>query len=825
MSGNELEKHVANLAHLHSYRSEVLKKSKLPQPAKGIARRAASHFVNWHQLHNYRKELEEQYAEFATDPRYQVDSDEFDPQAYTEVVSALQSALLLKPPQIAIAWKNLTVKVPVVYGRTGIETVGSKTQEAVLALPRVAIDIGKWIWTDVFRQGLNKDAHLEPIVDDATGVLLPGETLLVLGPPGSGTSTFLNVLAQRSLKDYAAITGTVEYNGCDLHTAEKRTVRPLQHIVQFVEEADTHIASLTVRDTFRFAAECLIPDFFPFAEKVRQDRVELLIKNLGLEHCADTVVGNELLRGVSGGEKKRVTIGEMAVRLSSQIWLLDQWTRGLDAATAMDLQYRVAAVAKQRNITVISVMQQPSQEIYDAYDKVLLMEAGKVLYFGPTNEAERYFFKLGYRRPRKRLIPEFLATLGDPFESKLCIRPGYEDRVPRTPAEFAERYRNSSIARRYREMVESHSYLTDEQREAFNQERYVEISKLYVRNSLQPRLRQMFICLNREIRMIITAPFSFIVRFARYIILGIVVGALFFGINHDQLSVRVRGGLLFLVLLTVGVAGFSSIQQNAATLQIIRKQRRAGFYEMPPYFFALWLMDIPIQFIEVLIYLTLVTYMTKLQGGPRYGFAILMVWFTGMATNTLLKSIGYAAPYTDIALVLASLVIMLMVLSVGFLATPPNIPVYLRWIYWINPFHYAYEAIMLNEFDGLYFHCTPSELQPAGVPSAYQVCPITNGIKYLHSHYNFASNPSYKWIDFVIIVAYYVGFTIIAAILLVLVRWPPRPMYKNAREVACETDVQTFVESLEREASLSDRRSREVSNPFTDRKISTNSRP
>jgi ABC-type multidrug transport system ATPase subunit len=822
MSTGELQRHVSSVVKLNSYREEILHDAKIPPPAKAIAREAAARFVDWRQLGKVRQEIEAQHSDFVTDPRYDIHTEEFDPRAYTEKVSVLQSALLLKPPTIAIAWKHLTVKVPVIYGRTGIETVGSKVQEAVLALPLIVIDIGKWIWKHVFRQGLHRDAHLEAIVDDATGFLLPGETLLVLGPPGSGTSTFLNVLAQRNLKDYASITGTVEYNGCDLGTAERRTLRPLQHIVQFVEEDDVHIPSLTVRDTFRFAADCLIPDFFPFSEKIRADRVELLIKNLGLDHCADTVVGNELLRGISGGEKKRVTIGEMAVRQSSQIWLLDQWTRGLDAATAMDLQYRVAAIAKQRNITIISVMQQPSQEIYDAYDKVMLMEAGKVLYFGPTDEAERYFFKLGYRRPRKRLLPEFLSTIGDPFESKLCIRPGYENRVPRTPAEFAECYRNSTIAQRYRDMVESGSYLSDEQRNAFNQERYVELSKLYVRNALQRRRRQMIICLKREIRMIITAPFSFIVRFARYIILGVVIGALFFGINHDQLSVRVRAGLLFLVLLTVGVAGFSAIQQNAATLQIIRKQRRSGFYEMPPYFFALWLLDIPIQFVEVLIYLTLITYMTKLQGGRRYGFAILVVWVTGMAVNQLLKAIGYASPYTDIALVLASLVIMLMVLSVGFLASPPNIPVYLRWIYWINPFHYAYEGIMLNEFDGLHFYCTSSELQPAGVPPAYQVCPIKNGISYLHSTYQFSNNPSYKWIDFVILIAYYIGFTLIAVALLVVVRWPPRPLYKSAREAACETDVQTFVESVERERSLSEQRPREVSNPFAEqRKVFT----
>ncbi|KAF6001001.1 mitochondrial chaperone [Cyanidiococcus yangmingshanensis] len=820
MTGDEMKKHVSSIANLKSFRDELLQDTKWPSSAKAVAREASARLVNWHQLSKLREQVEAQHPEFATDPRYDINAEAFDIRAYTEKISALQSAMLLKPPTIAVAWKHLTVKVPVVYGRTGIETVGSKVQEAVLALPLIVIDIGRWVWKNVFRQGLNSNAHLEAIVDDATGFLLPGETLLVLGPPGSGTSTFLNVLAQRNLSDYANISGTVEYNGYDIGTASRQVLRPLQHIVQFVEESDEHIPSLTVRDTFRFAADCLIPDFFPFAEKIRTDRVELLIKNLGLEHCANTVVGNELLRGISGGEKKRVTIGEMAVRQSSQIWLLDQWTRGLDAATAMDLQYRIAAVAKQRNIIVISVMQQPSQEIYDAYDKVMLMEAGKVLYFGPTNEAERYFFKLGYRRPRKRLLPEFLSTIGDPFESKLCIRPGYEDRVPRTPAEFAECYRNSSIAKHYRDMVESGSYLSDEQRQGFHQERYVEMSKLYVRNSLQRRRRQMLICLHREIRMIITAPFSFIVRFARYIILGVVIGALFFGINHDQLSVRVRAGLLFLVLLTVGVAGFSAIQQNAATLQIVRKQRRAGFYEMPPYFFALWLLDIPIQFVEVFIYLTLVTYMTKLQGGRRYGFAILIVWFTGMAVNTLLKAIGYASPYTDIALVLASLVIMLMVLSVGFLATPPNIPVYLRWVYWINPFHYAYEGIMLNEFDGLYFHCKPSELQPAGVPPAYQVCPIKNGIQYLHSTYSFSSNPSYKWIDFVIIAAYYVGFTIIAVILLVVVRWPPRPMYKSAREAACETDVQVFVESLEREHSISEQRERQVSNPFSERNVS-----
>ncbi|KAK4535009.1 hypothetical protein CDCA_CDCA03G1034 [Cyanidium caldarium] len=791
---------------------ELVKESWLLSLApRRLMGRWASGWVNWRALDALRKQVEREHADFLTDPRYDIENEaHFDGEAYANKVREMQAAMLLRPPTIALGWNDLTVDVPVVYGKLGIETVYTRVRDLALAIPSQVLDVLKWLWLDVIRRGKDgPGTHLEPIVDGATGYVLPGETLLVLGPPGSGTSTFLNVLAQRNLRDYARIRGTVEYNGHDLGTMERNTLPPLQHIVQFVEESDVHVATLSVRQTFMFAAECLIPDFFPFADKVRKDRVTLLIRSLGLTHCQDTIVGNDMMRGVSGGEKKRVTIGEMTLRLSSQIWMLDQWTRGLDAATAMDLQERVTAIARQRHITVISVMQQPSQEIYNSYDKVMLMEAGKILYFGPTKDAERYFYEIGYRRPRKRLLPEFLATIGDPEQSARCIRPGYERRAPRTPAEFAEVYRNSSIAQHYREVVESRSYLTEDQQQAFHSERYVELGKLFQRNSLQKRTRQTATCFKREVRMQLLSPFSLGVRIFRYVVLGIVIGCLFFGLSKDQLSVTVREGLIFLILLIVGVAGFSSITAVAGMLQVVRKQRRAGFYEMPPYFFSQWVLDIPIQFLETFLFLVIVIHMTKLQGGPPFGYAILIVWLVGMAVNILLKAVAYATPYADIALVIGSLLIMLMVLSVGFLATPPNIPDYLIWVYWINPFHYAYEGMMLNEFDGITFTCTPSELQPSGVPQAYQVCPITDGIQYISKQYGFSSSPSYKWKDVAIVIAYFFGFTVIACILLTVVRWRPRPLYKGAREAACSADVETFIESVEREHSVSEHHSME----------------
>lgn len=812
-----------------------------PRRAAGLATgagRSVKHYANaplelvqWRKLHALRAEVERAHADFLTDPRFDVDNnrDEFDVAAYLEKMSAMQGDMLARPPTVALSWHALSVEVPVEYGapgEAGIETVGSQLRELLFAVPGQLLDACYRLRRRLTRTAVRGAAEadrgeqaqaqlpggrrrraLEPIVDDASGYLLPGEMLLVLGPPGSGTSTFLSVLARRNLSDYARITGDVFFNGHPLG-AEARA--RLQHILQFVEEEDVHVANLTVRQTFEFAAECVVPDFAPYAEKLRADRVKLIASYLGLTHVMDTVVGNDLLRGVSGGEKKRVTIGETAARMSSQVWLLDQWSRGLDAAASADLMERVAQMGQVRRTTVISVMQQASQHIYDMYDKVMIMEAGKVLYFGPTAHAERYFYELGFERPPERLVPEFLATLGDPREAARCVRGNVRERsVPRTAQQFADAYKRSALARAYRDELASGRYLSEEQRAAFSVERYVEMGKLFQRDSLQRRSRQVAMCLMREARMRLLDRFSLAVRFMRYLVLGLVIGALFWRMPTTATGATTRNGLLFLLLLTVSVGNFAQIQELFNMLQVFRKQRRAGFYEALPYFFAQWIVDVPMVFLESLLFVTIVYFMTGLStvdGGKRYGYALLVIWTAAVAVNMMFKAVAYLTPYVDIAFIIGSVLVVLMVLSTGFLLAPSAIPPFLIWVYWLNPLHYAYEGLMLNEYAGQQFRCTPSELQPPGVPPASQVCSVGDGLAYVHRAFGFSTAPQWKWVMFGALVCFVLGLTAIAALALLYARFPPRPMYKTAGMEAAEADVRGFQERCSAEKSSGGRR-------------------
>lgn len=177
-----------------------------------------------------------------------------------------------------------------------------------------------------------RKSELKTILKGSSGCVRPGETLLVLGRPGSGCTTLLSVLANRR-KGYASISGSVHYGSMDALSASAKRHRG--QIVMNTEE-ELFFPTLTVQQTMDFAArlKCTttLPDGVESRQTGRAEMTEFLLQSMGIEHTATTKVGNEFVRGVSGGERKRVSIIEaLATKGSVMCW--DNSTRGLDAST------------------------------------------------------------------------------------------------------------------------------------------------------------------------------------------------------------------------------------------------------------------------------------------------------------------------------------------------------------------------------------------------------------------------------------------------------------------------------------------------------------
>jgi len=228
-----------------------------------------------------------------------------------------------------------------------------------------------------------------PILKDLNLYFKPGTMTLLLGPPGSGKSSLLQMLADRLGASDVNITGDMLFNG--LPASKKHHHRD----VAFLSQSDEiHIPQLTVRETFRFAVYCQMPQGVP--AYIKEQRVDIMLQLMGLANRADTVVGDELLRGVSGGEKRRVSIGVECLTKMPSFIALDEPTTGLDAAAALDLVRFFKSLAASTGAPIVMALLQPSYEIFCLFDKVALLSKGEVAYFGDRIKALKFYEDRGY---------------------------------------------------------------------------------------------------------------------------------------------------------------------------------------------------------------------------------------------------------------------------------------------------------------------------------------------------------------------------------------------------------------------------------------------
>lgn len=181
---------------------------------------------------------------------------------------------------------------------------------------------------------------------------------------------------------------------------------------------------LTVRETFQFALNNMAvdPSLLP-TEKLREqhsNRVQKIIEALNLEECSETIVGNALVRGISGGQRRRTTVGEMLVT-NARVLMLDEFSTGLDAATTIDVARMLQAWAQASQGSVVTAMLQPPPEAFAMFDDIILLRNGCVVYHGPREELPGFLTGLGVPLPTDQDLADFLTEfLTDPKVCHAC---------------------------------------------------------------------------------------------------------------------------------------------------------------------------------------------------------------------------------------------------------------------------------------------------------------------------------------------------------------------------------------------------------------------
>ncbi|CAH1237883.1 ABCG2 [Branchiostoma lanceolatum] len=266
------------------------------------------------------------------------------------------------------------------YSEKGGMQSGEELSRLTVPLQRGSVKEG----VNLHFRGIYVQIDGKDVLHDVSGTVKPGELLAVMGPSGSGKTTLLSVLSGRVAPEHLK-SGEILINGGPI---TKRIKRKICYVLQ----QDIFLGNLTLRETLMFTAMLRLPEKMAYHEK--EKKVEEIVDALDIRKCLDTLIGTDIKRGLSGGEKKRANIASELLTDPS-LMLLDEPTSGLDSSTAYSLMTTVKQYTEQHNKTVVTTIHQPSSQIYHMFDKLLLMADGEIAYFGDAHNILEFFSRLG----------------------------------------------------------------------------------------------------------------------------------------------------------------------------------------------------------------------------------------------------------------------------------------------------------------------------------------------------------------------------------------------------------------------------------------------
>uniref|UniRef100_A0A7S1V0Y6 ABC transporter domain-containing protein n=1 Tax=Grammatophora oceanica TaxID=210454 RepID=A0A7S1V0Y6_9STRA len=595
-----------------------------------------------------------------------------------------------------------------------------------------------WSWTKRKLRGAPRPtkAGTKTVLHDVSLTLNPGKMYLVLGPPSSGKTSLLRAIAGRLPPNDKKhnCTGDVRYNG---EKVDPKNKLHIENAITFIEQLDFHAPRMTVQETFQFAFKCkdkshappafhgkMSPEQKEFVQTwdKEQTRVKMIMEALGLSHVADTFVGNADVRGVSGGQRRRVTLGEMIVSVSP-VLCGDEISTGLDAASTYDICDILLHLTRLLRMTRVLSLLQPSPETVSLFDEVILLSQGYMIYAGPISQVENYFADLGYRAPDQMDVADFLQVLSTPdgiklYDSKLDERRQQEttdsepvEYTPYTMRELAEEFQKSS---QYTRIKLSQKKKNASSWRGEDGELIARVRQRFKNNFFQ----QTFINVKRELLLWRRDTRFLIANAAKNFIMGVSVGGVFF----QTKSVISIFGVMFQITLFIMLGAMVAAPANIDGRTIFYKQRDANFYSAFPYVIGKALALMPQAFTDVMIFGTIIYWMVGLAPTfLNYAIFIAILFTFSVVMNQMLTIFAAVARTKTEVQGISSVILLLLVLFCGFIVSPDVIPSYYVWIYWWNPLAWVYRAMLVNEFrsgeyDDLYEEdgVPPEEWLPLG---------------------------------------------------------------------------------------------------------------
>ncbi|CAL5399911.1 unnamed protein product [Camellia sinensis] len=552
-------------------------------------------------------------------------------------------------------------------------------------------------WSNITCSFSNKSSKaVRFLLKNVTGEAKPGRLLAIMGPSGSGKTTLLNVLAgQIVASPWLHLSGLLEING--------RPISNRSYKFAYVRQEDLFFSQLTVRETLSLAAELQLEEISSVEE--RDEYVNKLLFKLGLVSCADSRVGDAKVRGISGGEKKRLSLACELIASPSVIFA-DEPTTGLDAFQAEKVMETLQQLAQDGH-TVICSIHQPRGSVYVKFDDIVLLTEGALVYAGPArDEPLAYFSKFGYRCPEHVNPAEFLADL-------ISIDYSSAESV------YSSQKRIDGLVESFLQQTSSILYATPLVRRETSKNS-MNLRKKTIVKKKGGWWRQFWLLLKRAWMQASRDGPTNKVRARMSIASAIIFGSVFWRMGKSQSSIQDRMGLLQVAAINTAMASLTKTggvfpKERA----IVDRERAKGSYALGPYLLSKLLAEIPVGAAFPLLFGTILYPMARLHptfsrafskfSTGKHSHHLMFGKFCGIVTvesfaaSAMGLTVGAMVPTTEAAMALGPSLMTVFIVFGGYYVNAENTPIIFRWIPRVSLIRWAFQGLCINEFSGLQF--------------------------------------------------------------------------------------------------------------------------
>lgn len=522
-------------------------------------------------------------------------------------------------------------------------------------------------------ENLSYDVKTSPkplkILKSISGFANSGQMLAILGESGSGKTSLISILSGRmSAQKNVKISGKVKLNSISIRDIDYSLYS------SYLPQQNIYFSYLTPREALMFAATLKIQ----LPKKKIKKRVEKILRILKIDNVADTIIGDELVRGLSGGEKKRVCIAIELVSSPSVI-LMDEPVSGLDSYTAEIVIGLLRELANKGKMIIVSI-HQPSDLLYSKFDRLIFMQEGNIVYQGSRMDCPKYFEEIGLECPKHLNAGEFIVK-----QIHIVDRKCYTDREVSMMKTLNDTYKLK--------------YLTNDMN--IVQKEKVNPNLMKYRAGFFTQFAELT---KRGFRAFVRNPLALLFKIANTIVFGTLVALLFWDLDTDSVGINNRAGLLQCgVFNSLYFPIFVGTFLIPLERDIIHKEYRDKIYSIEAYILSKLIVELPMNIFFAVGLNSIVYYTTDLNTteSDKFFMAILILLLCqingvtiglisgGLSSSVIMSS--FVGPTFSTPLIFFS----------GFFSDIESIPKVTRWVKYISPYYYGYQAMLNNEFDGL----------------------------------------------------------------------------------------------------------------------------